>query len=240
MTAEVSITGIQLHQQILGARHHIFTKLVVMELHMGNEADVIDKNDTPQVTVTIEPEVIHVAEHVETHVEEHVEAHVEEHVETHVEGYVETHFKSQVLWRKAMEEEIQSIERNNTWELVSLPTGKKPIAVKWVYKVKHKSDDTIAKCKARLVAKEFLQKPRIDFNEIFGSVARLETVRLVVAIANHFEWDYVQLDVKSAFLNGKLEEEVYVEQPQDFIVEGKEDHVLKLNKALYGLKQAPS
>ncbi|GAU30894.1 hypothetical protein TSUD_381070 [Trifolium subterraneum] len=144
------------------------------------------------------------------------------------------------VWRKAMEEEVQSIERKNTWELVSLPTGKKPIAVKWVYKVKQKPDETIAKYKAMLVAKEYLQKPAIDFNEIFGPVAMLEIVRLVVAIANHFEYDCVQLDVKSAFHNGKLEEEVYVEQPQGFIVEGKEDHVLKLNKALYGLKQAPS
>ncbi|GAU25734.1 hypothetical protein TSUD_216650 [Trifolium subterraneum] len=144
------------------------------------------------------------------------------------------------VWRKAMEEEVQSIERKNTWELVSLPTSKKPIAMKWVYKVKHKPNDTIAKYKARLVAKEFFQKPGIDFNEIFGPVARLEIVRLVVTIANHFEWDSVQLDVKSAFLKGKLEEEVYVEQPPGFTVEGKEDYVLKLNKALYGLKQAPS
>jgi hypothetical protein len=89
------------------------------------------------------------------------------------------------------------------------------------------------------VAKGFLQKPGIDFTEIFAPVARLETVRVVVALANHFTWQFVQLDVKSAFLNGKLEEEVYVEQPQGFIVEGKENHVLKLHKALYGLRQAP-
>ncbi|GAU48847.1 hypothetical protein TSUD_188320 [Trifolium subterraneum] len=157
----------------------------------------------------IEPEV--------THVEEHVEAHVEEHVEAHVRSQVSSMEESNGGGNSVM-------ERNNTRELVSLPTGKKLIAVKWVYKVKHKPDDTIAKYKARQVAKGFLQKPGIDFNEIFAPVARLETVRLVVAIANYFEWDCVQLDVMSAFLNGKLEEEVYVEQPQGFIVEGKEDH----------------
>jgi hypothetical protein len=146
--------------------------------------------------------------------------------------------KSEV-WRKAMEEEIKSIERNNTWQLVSLPHNKKSIAVKWVYKVKHNSDGSIAKHKARLVTKGFLQKEGIDYTEIFAPVARLETVRLVVSVAYQFSWPIVQLDVKSAFLNGSLEEEVYVEQPQGFRVKGEEHKVLKLNKALYGLKQAP-
>ncbi|CAJ2677657.1 unnamed protein product [Trifolium pratense] len=142
-------------------------------------------------------------------------------------------------WRQAMTEEIASIEKNATWSITQLPPGKKPIAVKWIYKLKHLPNGTIAKYKARLVAKGFLQKQGIDFSEIFAPVARIETVRLVVAIANHFRWEFVQLDVKSAFLNGKLEEEVYVKQPQGFIVKGKEDHVLRLNKALYGLRQAP-
>jgi hypothetical protein len=146
--------------------------------------------------------------------------------------------KSEV-WRKAMEEEIESITKNKTWQLVPLPDKKKAIAVKWVYKIKTLPDGSFAKHKAILVAKGFLQKQGIDFTEIFAPVARLETVRVVVALANHFTWQFVQLDVKSAFLNGKLEEEVYVEQPQGFIVEGKENHVLKLHKALYGLRQAP-
>ncbi|PNX60317.1 retrotransposon-related protein, partial [Trifolium pratense] len=119
-------------------------------------------------------------------------------------------------WRQAMKEEIASIEKNETWNITQLPTGKKPIAVKWIYKLKHLPDGTIAKYKARLVAKGFLQKHGIDFTEMFAPVARIETVRLVVAIANHLRWEFVQLDVKSAFLNGKLEEEVYVEQPQGF------------------------
>jgi hypothetical protein len=90
-------------------------------------------------------------------------------------------------WRQAMQEEIASIERNHTWDLVDLPANKRPIAVKWIYKLKHLPDGTIAKYKARLVAKGFLQKSGIDFTEVFAPVARLETVRLVVAIANHFE-----------------------------------------------------
>ncbi|KAK2438086.1 putative mitochondrial protein [Trifolium repens] len=142
-------------------------------------------------------------------------------------------------WRRAMEEEIAFIEKNKTWSLVHLPANKKPIAVKWIYKLKFHPDGSISKYKARLVAKGFLQKPGIDFTEIFAPVARIETVRLVVAIAYHFDWEIAQLDVKSAFLNDKLEEEVYIEQPQGFIAKGKEDCVLKLDKALYGLKQAP-
>ncbi|GAU10005.1 hypothetical protein TSUD_413720 [Trifolium subterraneum] len=217
-----------------------------------------DGTDTAQVTAEIEPEVRlymlqnmlkpmlkNMLKKMLKNMSKHMLKEMLKHIsEVHLELFVDMEPLSYASAAKSMEEtmedEIQSIERKNTWELVSIPTCKKSIAVKWVYKVKHKPDGIIAKYKARLVAKEFLQKPGIDFNEIFVPVARLETVRLIVAIANHFEWDYVPLDVKSAFLNGKLEEEVYVEQPQGFIVEGKEDHVLKMNKALYGLKQAPS
>jgi hypothetical protein len=152
-------------------------------------------------------------------------------VDTEPISYVEA--SNHHEWREAMQDEIEAIERNHTWELVKLPPHKKAIAVKWIYKIKHKPDGSIAKYKARLVAKGFLQKQGIDYTEVFASVARLETVRLVIAIANHLNWDFVQLDVKSAFLNGKLEEEVYVEQPQGFTVTGKEDYVLKLHKALY-------
>ncbi|MCI29822.1 pentatricopeptide repeat-containing protein, partial [Trifolium medium] len=97
----------------------------------------------------------------------------------------------------------------------------------------------IAKYKARLVAKGFLQKPDLDFNEVFTPVARLETIRLVVAIASYKDWAMHQLDVKSAFLNGPLKEEVYVKQPPGFEIKGQEEKVYKLKKDLYGLKQAP-
>ncbi|KAI5334092.1 hypothetical protein L3X38_024225 [Prunus dulcis] len=104
------------------------------------------------------------------------------------------------------------IEKNNTWEL---------------------------KNKARLVAKGYSQKPGIDFNETFAPVARLDTVRTLVAVAAQRNWSLFQLDVKSAFLNGVLSEEVYVDQPSGFVIQGSEDKVYKLKKALYGLKQAP-
>jgi len=152
------------------------------------------------------------------------------------------HFEEAIrsdIWRAAMIEEIKSIEKNDTWELVSLPAKKTPISVKWVFKTKLKSDGTVAKHKARLVAKGFMQKEGIDYSEIFAPVARLETVRMIVALATWKNWKLWHLDVKSAFLNGPLEEEVFVVQPPGFINKGHEDKVLRLKKALYGLKQAP-
>lgn len=142
-------------------------------------------------------------------------------------------------WREAMKEEIKAIERNKTWDLVDLPLNKQPIGVKWVYKLKLKPNGTIAKHKARLVAKGFLQKARLDYSEVFAPVARTETIRLVLALASGKRWPLFQLDVKSAFLNGPLEEEVYVFQPPGFVIKGREDKVYKLKRALYGLKQAP-
>ncbi|KAI5345110.1 hypothetical protein L3X38_012987 [Prunus dulcis] len=113
------------------------------------------------------------------------------------------------------------------------------IGVKWVYKVKLNLDGTVQKNKARLVAKGYSQKPGIDYNEMFAPVARLDTIRTLIALAAQKEWSLYQLDVKSAFLNGILKEEVYVEQPQGYDQKNKETKVYKLNKALYGLKQAP-
>ncbi|GAU51473.1 hypothetical protein TSUD_95880 [Trifolium subterraneum] len=141
-------------------------------------------------------------------------------------------------WLEAMKEEIHAIEKNKTWYLVD-KTDKKAIDVKWIYKLKLRPNGEIAKCKARLVARGFLQKAGIDFNEVYAPVARLETIRIVVAIAAYNGWKMHQLDVKSAFLNGPLEEEVYVKQPPGFEVKGQEQKVYRLRKALYGLKQAP-
>ncbi|WVZ16028.1 hypothetical protein V8G54_013594 [Vigna mungo] len=142
-------------------------------------------------------------------------------------------------WKEAMIEELKSIEKNKTWEMVEPPQHKQPIEVKWVFKTKYKPNGDIAKLKARLVAKGFLQKPGVDFTNVFAPVARLETVRLVVVVANFQEWRIWQMDVKSAFLNGPLEEEVYVRQPPGFEKEGQEQKVYRLNKAMYGLRQAP-
>lgn len=123
--------------------------------------------------------------------------------------------------------------------MVNLPSNKRAIEVKWVFKTKFKPSGEVAKHKARLAAKGFLQKPGLDFNEVYAPVARIETVRLIVAIASMRKWTLSQLDVKSAFLNGPLEEEVYTRQPPGYVKKGMEDKVMKLNKALYGLKQAP-
>ena len=129
--------------------------------------------------------------------------------------------------------------RRITLELVNCPQGKDIIGVKWVYKTKLNPDGTIQKHKARLVAKGYSQQPGIDYNETFAPVARLDTIRALIALAAQKGWNIYQLDVKSAFLNGVLEEEIYVEQPQGFINKGNEGKVLRLKKALYGLKQAP-
>jgi hypothetical protein len=139
-------------------------------------------------------------------------------------------------WRCAMIEELDSIESNQTWELVDLPHKKKAIDVKWVFRLKFNSKGVVTRHKARLVAKGFLQKQGIDFDEVFAPVTRMETIRLVTAIANNNNWSMYQMDVKSAFLNGPIEEEVYVAQPPGFIVKNQENKVYKLRKALYGLK----
>lgn len=142
-------------------------------------------------------------------------------------------------WQIAMEEEIWAIEKNNTWELVDLPDGEKAICVKWVYKTKRKPNGEVDKHKARLVVKGYIQEPGIDYTEVFALVVRLDTVRTALAVAAKNDWPVYQLDVKSAFLHGELNERVFVEQPLGFIEAGQEHKVYKLKKALYGLKQAP-
>ena len=120
-------------------------------------------------------------------------------------------------WKKAMEEEIHVIEKNKTWELIEKPKDKEVIGVKWIFKTKLNPDGSIKRNKARLVAKGYSQQPGIDFYETFAPVARLDTIRSLIALATQKGWFLYQLDVKSAFLNGVLNEEVYVEQPQGFI-----------------------
>ncbi|XP_038702598.1 uncharacterized protein LOC119999153 [Tripterygium wilfordii] len=147
-------------------------------------------------------------------------------------------FKNRV-WAEAMEEELKQIEKNETWQLVDLRADKEAIGVKWVYKTKLNPDNTVQKYKARLVAKGYSQQFGKDYTETFAPVACMETVRLIIALAAQKKWKLHHLDVKSAFLNGFLEEEVFVQQPPGFVKQGAESQVLKLNKALYGLKQAP-
>lgn len=146
---------------------------------------------------------------------------------------------SEEEWIKAMKQELESIEKNDTWKLTHLPKGQKAIGLKWVFKLKKDAEGNVTKYKARIVAKGYVQKKGIDFDEVFAPVARLETIRALLALAASGGWKVHHLDVKSAFLNGFLQEEVYVTQPTGFVIEGKENMVYRLNKALYGLRQAP-
>lgn len=142
-------------------------------------------------------------------------------------------------WREAMQAEIESIERNQTWELVHLPEGTNTIGVKWVFKTKYNEHGELDKYKARLVAKGYAQRFGVDYNEVYAPVARWDTIRMIIATAANQNWSIYQLDVKSAFLHGELQETVYIDQPQGFVKKGGEEKVYRLKKALYGLKQAP-
>lgn len=143
------------------------------------------------------------------------------------------------VWEDAMAQEFDAIEKNNTWILTDLPPGQKSIGLKWVFKLKRNPGGDIVKHKARLVAKGYVQRKGIDYDEVFAPVARLDTVRLLLALSAREGWEVHHLDVKSAFLNGELLEEVYVAQPEGFVKKGQEQKVYKLIKALYGLRQAP-
>jgi Reverse transcriptase (RNA-dependent DNA polymerase) len=116
-----------------------------------------------------------------------------------------------------MQEEMKAIEKNDTWELTTLPKGHKPIGVKWVYKKKMNVQGEVERYKARLVAKGYKQKTEIDYEEVFAPVVRMETIRLLISLAAQNKWSIFQMDVKSAFLNGVLEEEVYIEQPSGYV-----------------------
>ena len=132
--------------------------------------------------------------------------------------------RTEKVWRDACEEEITSIKKNHTWTLVALPDGCKAIGLKWIFKVKHNADGSINKYKARLVAKGYVQRYGVDFEEVFAPVARMETVRVIIALAASNSWEIHHLDVKTAFLHGELQEEVFVSQPEGFKVKGDERH----------------
>jgi hypothetical protein len=135
-----------------------------------------------------------------------------------------------------MDQEMQAIERNDTWELTVLPSGSKTIGVKWVFKTKVNENEEVDKYKARLVAKGYCQQYGIDYAEVFAPVARLDTIQIVISLAAQNSWVIYQLDVKSAFLHGEINEEVFVDQPPGYEQKGNESKVYRLKKALYGLK----
>ncbi|KAL8114351.1 hypothetical protein AgCh_021272 [Apium graveolens] len=142
-------------------------------------------------------------------------------------------------WVHAMQEKLNEFERNKVWNLVPRPKNKSIVGIKWVFRYKTDSDCIIIRNKARLVAKGYSQQGGIDYDETFALVARLEAIRIFLAYVAHKKFIVFQMDVKSAFLNGELEEEVYVEQPPGFVDSKFPNHVYRLDKALYGLKQAP-
>ncbi|GKC36909.1 retrovirus-related pol polyprotein from transposon TNT 1-94 [Tanacetum coccineum] len=142
-------------------------------------------------------------------------------------------------WFQAMQDEIHEFDRLKVWELVPQPDCVMIIALKWIYKVKLDEYGDVLKNKARLVAKGYRQEEGIDFEESFAPVARIEAIRIFIANAASKNMTIYQMDVKTAFLNGELKEEVYVSQPEGFVDPDHPTHVYRLKKALYGLKQAP-
>jgi len=142
-------------------------------------------------------------------------------------------------WKHALESEHNSIVKTGTYELVDRPFGKKILRTKYVLKIKRKQDGSIDKFKVRLVVLGNMQRDGVDYKETFAPVLKYQSLRVLLSIANEEKMHVHQMDVKTAFLNGDLEEEVYVEQPEGMIKTGEEHKVWKLKKALYGLKQAP-
>ncbi|WKA02171.1 hypothetical protein VitviT2T_020389 [Vitis vinifera] len=146
--------------------------------------------------------------------------------------------KESELWYNAMKDEMSSMKCNDVWDLVELPNGAKTIGCKWVFKTKKDSLGNIERYKARLVAKGFTQKEGIDYTETFSPVSKKDSLRIILALVAHFDLELQQMDVKTAFLNGELEEEVYMKQPEGFPSSDGEQLVCKLKKSIYGLKQA--
>jgi hypothetical protein len=135
-----------------------------------------------------------------------------------------------------MQEELGQFKRNEVWNLVPRPEGINVIGTKWIFKNKSDENGHVTRNKARLVAQGYTQREGVDFEEIFALVARLESIRLLLGVACLLKFRLYQMDVKSAFLNGYLNEEVYVEHPKGFVDPNFPKHVYKMRKALYGLK----
>ena len=142
-------------------------------------------------------------------------------------------------WKEAINDEIESILQNHMWELVDLPPCSKPLGYKWIFKKKMKADGSIDKYKVRLVIKGYKQKEGLDYFDTYSPVTRISSIRMLIAIVAIHNLEIHQMDVKTAFLNGDLDEEIYMEQPEGFMVPGQEKKVCRLVKSLYGLKQAP-
>ncbi|KAL0321779.1 UNVERIFIED_CONTAM: Retrovirus-related Pol polyprotein from transposon TNT 1-94 [Sesamum calycinum] len=140
-------------------------------------------------------------------------------------------------WLLAMKEEMKSLHDNKTWILVPKPKDASIVDCKWIFKIKQENNSS--RFKARLVAKGFTQTEGVDYTEIFSPVVKYTTVRIILALVAHYDWELKQMDVKTAFLHGDLHEQIYMNQPCGFIDKKNPDHVCLLKKSLYGLKQSP-
>ena len=141
-------------------------------------------------------------------------------------------------WCDAMKAEIDSLHQHNVWDLVELPEGRKPVGSKWVFKVKTNADGSTERFKARLVAQGYTQREGLDYDETFSPVVRSESVRSVISLACREGLKLHQMDVTTAFLNGELDQEIYMKQLKGFTTGGQEHLVCQLKKSLYGLKQS--
>uniref|UniRef100_H3GB73 Reverse transcriptase Ty1/copia-type domain-containing protein n=1 Tax=Phytophthora ramorum TaxID=164328 RepID=H3GB73_PHYRM len=144
-----------------------------------------------------------------------------------------------VKWKEACDSECDSLLKNDTWDVVPLPKGRKAIGCRWVFRVKENQAGEIERFKARLVAKGFSQKYGIDYDETFAPVAKFTSIRIVLSLAAKYGLKLHQMDVKTAFLDGVLDEDIYMAQPDGYVNEDHPDHVCKLKRSLYGLKQSP-
>ena len=142
-------------------------------------------------------------------------------------------------WQEAVDLEYNSLLENETWDLVDLPKDRKAIGSRWVFKVKHHSDGRVERHKCRLVAKGYSQMYGADYDETFSPVVRFSSIRTLLSFAVQNNLHVHQMGVVTAFLNGHLEEEIYMEQPEGYIKPGQEHLVCKLKKSIYGLKQSP-
>nr|GEV83756.1 reverse transcriptase domain-containing protein [Tanacetum cinerariifolium] len=236
--------------------------------HMNNDPFFgipIPKNDSESTSLDVIPTVVHIAapnservnkwtkDHLLDNIIDELERHVSIRLHLHEQAlfcYYDTFLTSvepktykdaliQSCWMEAMQQELNEFERLEVWELVPRLDKVMVITLKWIYKVKLDELGEILKNKARLVARGYRQEEEVDFKESFVPVARLDTIRIFLAFAAHINMIIYQIDVKMAFLNDILHEEVYVSQPDGFVDKDNLNHVYKLKKALYGLKHAP-
>jgi Reverse transcriptase (RNA-dependent DNA polymerase) len=141
-------------------------------------------------------------------------------------------------WTKVMDEEIKSMYDNKIWDIIPLPEGVKPISYKWIFKTKKDSEGNVEIYKARLVTKGFTHKECIDFTEIFSHVSMKDSFRIIMDLVAHFDLELHQMDVKIVFLNGDIDECIYMSQPPKYESDDSKQMVFKLKKSIYGLKQA--